>query len=168
VNPHEAHGLPWKELLIPQFVNFTIFISLLVYFLRKPLADHFSGKNVEFEEMKKKAEQYKAHAEEKNHEVRAQLKELESSANSSLASAKAESQALKEKIISEAQSMAKKITEETGAMAHFELLRAVATLKQELVVNSTKMAEATLSGKANEQIQSKLNEDFINKIQVTK
>ncbi len=163
----EMHGLPWKELLIPQVVNFSIFVGLLIYLVRKPLKQHFSGKNQEFEELRKKAEEYKVQAERQNFDVRNQMKVLEDTAGSSLETAKKDSGEMREKIVTEAKIAARKIAEESDKMAEFELARAIATLKEEFVLNATKLTEQKLVSDVNDKIKDRLNEDFINKVQVT-
>lgn len=168
MSPHETHSLPWRELLIPQIVNFTIFFGVLVYFLRKPLRQHFSGKNEEFEGQRKKAEEARVQAERENFDIRNKLRQLEETAGSSLDEAKREAQDIKEKSMAEAKILAEKINEEAGLMTHFELFRAVNLLKQELVINATQMAEKNLTAEMTEKMQSRLNEDFLSKIEMVK
>lgn len=168
MSPSEGHGLPWKELLIPQILNFSIFVFALIFLIKKPLKNYFSGKNEEFEEQRKKAEEYRVNAERQNIEVRNQMKVLEETASTSIENAKIDSTEIKEKIISEAQIAAKKITDETHKMAEFELARAIATLKEELVINATKMAEVNMISDATEKVQDRLNDDFISKAQVAR
>ncbi|MCB0350576.1 MAG: ATP synthase F0 subunit B [Bdellovibrionales bacterium] len=162
----ETHSLPWKELLVPQIVNFTLFVGILIYLIRKPLKQHFSGKSEDFEAQKKKAEDYRIHAEKQNFEVRNQMKLLEETASSSLETAKKDSVEMKEKLLADAKEAARKINEDTNKMAEFELARAIATLKEELVIKATQLSEQNLENEMNDSVQSQLNDDFIGKIQV--
>jgi F0F1-type ATP synthase membrane subunit b/b' len=165
VSPHEAHGLPWKELLAPQITNFTIFAGLLVMFLRKPLANHFAGKSDEFEAQKRKAETARKQAEQQNFEVHRLVKEHEETADRSLAEARRYSEELMKRMIQDAKTSAAKTVEEAGKMAEFEWARAISALRVELITNSTQMAEKNLSTQADDNVQTKLNEEVIHRIE---
>jgi F-type H+-transporting ATPase subunit b len=165
MSPHDAHHIPWKELIAPQALNFTIFIGLLVYFLKKPVAAHFSGKRDEFDSQKKAAEEARVQAEKHNFEVRKLLKELEETAATNLGNAKKEAQELKSKLINEAKAQSAKSAQEADSMAKFELDRAVSMLRDELISKSSNIATSKIKETTTDKMQTRLNDEFVTKAQ---
>lgn len=161
----DPHGIPWSELIIPQAVNFALFVGLLVYFVRTPLQQYFSGKSEEFEKQKRMAEKNKIEAEKHNFEIHTKLNKLEETTASELSKARDEAKALREKMILEAERQAKKQEEEASKMAQFEYARALASLRQELILSATTMAESTLKSEVNEKTQGRLHHEFLTKTQ---
>jgi len=166
---HEHMEIPWSQLIIPQLVNFSIFIGLLVYLARRPLRQHFAGRAEQFETHRKKAEEAKATAGRKHMDVEVQLRELEKSAKGSLQEAELEAKSLKEKIISEAKFAAQRSAEEAEAMAMFEYQRALTLLKTQIIESAVTEAESALQKQVDTRAQARLNDEFVHKLQaVTK
>lgn len=159
---HDPHLIPWSNLVLPQLLNFTVFIGLLVFLLKKPLTNHFAGKNEEFEQQQKKAEEARALAERQNLEIKAQLKTLEDNSSRDLEAAHKEAKDIQKKILAEANTLAMKLEAETERMEAFELERAKAKLRFELVQRSTKVAEDELKNDASTERRDELNKAFIN------
>lgn len=159
---HDPHLIPWSNLVLPQLLNFTVFIGLLVFLLKKPLTNHFAGKNEEFEQQQKKAEEARALAERQNLEIKAQLKILEDNSSRDLEVAHKEAKDIQKKILAEANTLAMKLEAETERMEAFELERAKAKLRFELVQRSTKVAEDELKNDASTERRDELNKAFIN------
>jgi len=162
---HEQMEIPWRELVIPQAVNLVIFLGLLIYALRKPIRDHFIGRAEQFEQHRKKAAEAKATAERKHYDVEVQLRELEQNAKGSLQDAEREAVGLKEKIINEAKVAAKRAAEEAESMAMFEFQRAIALLRTQIVDSSVAEAESNLKKQVDAKTKSRLNDDFVHKLQ---
>jgi F0F1-type ATP synthase membrane subunit b/b' len=165
VSPADGHGIPWKELVLPQITNFVIFVAALSFILKKPLKEHFSGKSQEFEDLKKKAEAARRQAEQQNFEVHRLVKEHDETADKSLAEARKDAEDLKLKMVSEAKTGAQRTTEEAQKMTEFEWQRAVAALRLELVETSTRQAQSVLSNEATETVRTRLNEEVIRRIE---
>ena len=163
MNEHMA--IPWRELIIPQLVNFFIFLGLFIYLVRKPIREHFSGKAEQYEAARKKGEEATATAQRKHYDIEVQLRQLEQNSQGSRAEAEAEAKGLKEKIISEARSAAKRAAEEAEIMAQFEYQRALTLLKMQLVENSVVEAEANLKKQVDAGTKSRLNDEFVRKLQ---
>jgi F0F1-type ATP synthase membrane subunit b/b' len=162
---HEHFEIPWGQLIIPQIVNFTIFVGLLIFIIRKPLREHFTGKSEQFETHRRKAQEAKATADRKHYDAEVQLRELENNAQSSLKDAEHEAKSLKEKMIGEAKNAAKRSAEEAETMAMFEYQRALALLKTQIVESSVVEAEASLKKQVDAQAKSRLNDEFVHKLQ---
>jgi len=163
---NDAHSIPWKELVVPQILNFSLFAGLLIYLLRKPLQAYFSGKSMAFEHERKKAEEAKVLAERQNFDARQKLKDIESSANKNLDEAARDAAAMRQKLIEDAKSQANRSEQEAVKMAEFEKIRAIAALKQELVFTATQQAELQLKQDVDQGRQTKLNDEFIAKLKV--
>jgi F0F1-type ATP synthase membrane subunit b/b' len=161
---HELVEIPWSKLVIPQIVNFAIFVGLLIYLLRKPLKSHFEGKATEFAAARVKAEESKAAAERHHYDVQVQLRKLEQNFEKSLAEAGHESAALRERLIAEAKLAAQRQAEDAEAMTQFEYDRALAALRLEIVNASTQQAAALLNKRVDDDLRSKLNDDFMLKV----
>lgn len=161
----DHHGIPWSELIVPQAVNFAIFFGLFIYLVKKPIRDHFAGKNEEFEIQKKQAEEMRVSAEKQNFEVRNLLRQLEETSAQSLEDAQKEAAATKQKLLKDAHSTADKLSQEAEKMAHFEHMRAVSALREEFVMNSTSLAKENLKQMTDEKAQGKLNNEFVGKLQ---
>jgi F0F1-type ATP synthase membrane subunit b/b' len=168
VTAHDAHHIPWKELVIPQIVNFSLFVGLLIYLLRAPLKAHFSGKREAFEEHRKKSEEARVLAERQNAEVRANLNKLENETTLNVDQAKADAVNLKQKIATEAKDQAARLESEAFKMAEFERTRAINMLKIELANNAATQAEVLLQTKVDAGVQTKLSDDFVDKIQAAR
>jgi F0F1-type ATP synthase membrane subunit b/b' len=168
VTANDAHHIPWKELVVPQIVNFSLFLGLLIYLLRAPLKAHFSGKREAFEEHRKKSEEARVLAERQNAQVRANLDKLENETAQSVEQAKIDATNLKQKIAIEAKEQAARLESEALKMAEFEKSRAVNMLKIELANNAATQAESLLKSKVDTSVQTKLSEDFVGKIQAAR
>lgn len=160
----DPHAIPWKELIVPQLFNFTVFLSALIYLLKKPILSHFSGRRDEFEKSKKTAEEAKVAAERQNSEIKTQLKLLESTAGADLEKASVEAKALQEKILNDAKVAASKLEEETSRMAQYELQRAMNMLRVELIQNSTNVAADNLKANTKNDVRDALNDEFIKNV----
>lgn len=137
----EDHGIPWGQLIIPQIVNFSIFFLTLVFLLRKPVKEFFSGKEAEFNSAVRKAAETKQAAEKAHNEIKQRLTTLEANAEKSRKEALRESAEMKQKLIKEAQEVAAKAASESEKGIFFEHERAIAALRAELVTNSIKVAQ---------------------------
>ena len=164
MSPHEAPMIPWKELIIPQIFNFTVFMGILITLIKKPLRAHFANKNQAYEDLRSQSERARAEAEEKNKSVRAQIQEIESKSERNKDDALKDASSQKQKMIADAMAAAVKIQEEAEKMVQFELQRTISLLRQELVQQSAQLAEETLNDKTDEDVLGRLNEEFIEKI----
>lgn len=165
---HEHAEIPWSELIVPQLINFSLFIGLLIFIVKKPIRQHFTERADQFEAHRKKAEQNKVEAERKHYDVEVQLRQLEQNAQKSIADAEAEAEALRMKIVRDAHEAAKRAGDETEALAHFEFQRAMATLKAQVVASSVSEAEGALKKKIDSNTKTRLNDEFTHKLQAVR
>lgn len=158
---HEA-GLPTVVLL--QFINFFLYVGLVVYFARKPVSDYFKNRQAGFFSALKRADAARAEAEAKRAEIQARLAQLEASRDESISKARSEAAALRTQIIDEAKALSEKLQQDAKRTAQVEVERAKAVLREELVNQSVAMARRILSDKMQDQDQKRLQEEFVQKI----
>lgn len=163
---HGGGGIPTAVWL--QFLNFGLYVALLVFIGRQPVKQYFGDRRKNFSEALKKAESAKTEAEERRREIQTRLAKLESTREQSILSARAEAAALKEQIVSEAKQMAAKLRADAERTTQVELDRAKAALREELVAQSVVLARKILTDKSKlqEQDQKRLQNEFVEKIQV--
>ena len=162
---HEA-GLPTAVIL--QFINFGLYVGLVVYFGRKPIVDYFKNRQAGFYSALKRADAARAEAQAKRAEIQARLTKLETSRDESLQNARREAAALRAQIVNEAKALSERLRLDAERTADVEVARAKQTLRDDLLNQSMQMAERILRDKMQEQDQKRLQDEFVEKIQRSK
>lgn len=157
-------GIP--TVLWLQVVNFVLYVGLLVYLLRKPVRSFFEGRVENYNSALKRAEAQKREAETKRREIQERLTRLESTSAQSIAEAKAEAEALRQRVLVEAKELSEKLRAEAQRTAQIELERAKFALRQEMLSQSVQLASKILADKIQEPDQKRLQSEFVEKIQV--
>lgn len=160
--PHIPESLMWSAL------NFGIYAVLLFILLRNPIRNYFSGREATFKQALLKAEAARKEAEAKKHEIQERLRRLETTAEASIAQAKAEAEALKAKILEEAQGLSRQLQEDAQRTAQIEIERAKNELREELLNQSVALSKNMLLDKMAEPDQKRLQTEFVDKIQVVR
>lgn len=164
---HGSHdGVP--TVVYWQVFNFVLFAMLLFFLGRKKVAGFFSEKETGFRQALLKAEKAKEAADIQKRETQERLMKLQANADTSVTQARAEAEALRKKIVDEATQMSLNLKEEAHRTAQFELERAKAELRAELVDQAMKTAKAILEEKMAEPDQKRLQSEFVEKIQVVR
>jgi F-type H+-transporting ATPase subunit b len=161
----DPNHVPLKELVFPQLVNVTIFVLVLVYFLRKPVGAFFSGKVEKFHSAKNQAEKAKKDAQDKLLEIQSRLAELDKTAQASLQTARADADSVAAKLVEDAKVQAKRMEQDASLSVAIELQRAVVALRQELLNESMEVARSEVKKDISPESQSKLHKDFLQKAQ---
>lgn len=162
---HEA-GLPTAVIL--QFINFGLYVGLVVYFGRKPIVDYFKNRQAGFYSALKRADAARAEAQAKRADIQARLTKLETSRDESLQNARREAAALRAQIVNEAKALSERLRLDAERTADVEVARAKQTLRDDLLNQSMQMAERILRDKMQEQDQKRLQDEFVEKIQRSK
>ncbi len=157
-------GIP--TVLWLQVVNFGLYVALLFYLLRKPVRSFFEGRVENYNSALKRAEAQKHEAESKRREIQERLTKLESTSAQSIAEARAEAEALRQRVLVEARELSEKLRAEAQRTAQIELERAKFALRQEMLSQSVQLATKILADKIQEQDQKRLQTEFVEKIQV--
>lgn len=160
-----ASGLP--TVVILQFINFGLYVGLVVFFARKPIADYFKNRQANFYTALKRADAARAEAQARRSEIQARLSKLEASRDESLQTARTEAETLRNQIVDEAKALSAKLQQDAERTAQVEIERARTMLREELVNQSVAMAQRILSDKMQEQDQKRLQDEFVQKIDKT-
>lgn len=156
-------GVPFTVAL--QAINFAIYIALLVYLLRKPIANFFKTREQIYKQAVMRGESARRDAEKKKREVQQRLSELESTADDSIANARAEAAALMLQIQQEAQTMSDRLRDEANRTADLEIERARGLLREEMLNQAMSQSRKMLEDKMAEPDQKRLQTEFVDKIQ---
>lgn len=158
----EAAGLPTVVYL--QAFNFLLYAAVLVYFLRAPVKNYFSGRGVAFNAALVKAQAAKDEAEAKKQEVAARLAQLEATANQQIAQAQADAEALRVRMMKDAEDITRNLKNEAHRTAEFEVERAKNELRQDLLNQSVALSAKILQERMAEGDQKRLQTEFVDKI----
>ena len=94
-----VEGIPWFA-VVPQILNFTLFLILLVFLLRNKVKDLFVQRRQDYTQLLRKAEMERDKAEGDKLEMIQKLKILEDDAKIASKKAQSEAEDLKDEIIS--------------------------------------------------------------------
>lgn len=162
---HEAHGIPWDNLFV-QGLNFFLLIGLLVYLMRKSVRAHFENRAREYQELVERAESARSQAEAGKLEIEKRLARLQTSSEQNVAQARSEAEELKARMRNEAEVLAKRLEEEARRTAQIELEKATLQLRKELLTRALAESRESLSKNLSSNEQKKLQNEFVEKIQV--
>lgn len=166
----DSHGdghIPVKAILV-QAGNFGAFLLLIYFVSRKKVAAFLVSREERFHQARIKAEAARAEAEKTKREIQTRLAQLEATAATSVSQARAEAEELKKKITQEARSLAKNLREEATRTAQNEIERAKFELRTEMLKQSMDTARKILGEKMAEPDQKRLQNEFVEKIQVVR
>ncbi len=154
--------------VIWQFINFTLFVGLLFFLLRKKVISYFKERETHFKQALIRAERARGEAEEQKSIIKQKLDKLEASAAADRAQAQKDSEELKVKILTEAKELVANLKKETERTAESEIQRAKLELRDELLSAAIDQAKKILKEKVNEPDQKRLQDEFVEKIQVVR
>lgn len=160
-----GHEVPWSSLGVQAF-NFVFLFLVLFVVLRKSVAVHFENRAREYSELVERAEAAKAEAEKGKIEIQSRLEKLQASAANTVNQARSEAEELRRRLIDEAQGLAVKLEQEARRTAAVELEKSKAELRRELLKGALENATQTLSKDLSANEQKKLQNEFVEKIQV--
>lgn len=167
---HEAHasegGLPLVVYL--QAVNFLLYAGLMVYLMRKPVREYFSGRKEKFNAALNKAAQAKNEAEAQKREVQSRIDELTRTSQAELARAKSEAAELQTRIMKEAEEISAHLKSEANRTASFEIERAKNELRESMLSQAVAFSSKLLKEKMVEGDQKRLQTEFVDKIGATR
>ena len=160
-----AEESPWTVwMLFWRVVNTVALVGLLIYFLRKPMANFFSERKAQIskdlEEAKEQRDKAEALLAEYEKKLAGMEKELEKLRAELQKSAAAESA----KIMTNAEKMSVSMVEAAKLAAEQEVRKARAILKNEAVAMAVQMAESLIREKINDADRKKIVEDYLVKV----
>lgn len=167
----EEHGAHGEALAIPvklvtyQTINVVIMVIGLYYFLREPVRKYFADKRATYLSAAQKAESARKAAENERMQIEVRLSKLESTADESVARARAEAADMKKQLVAEAEALSKRIRDEAQESARIEIEKAKTHLREALIKESLEIAKAQVSSKLTADDHKRLQSDFISHIQ---
>lgn len=163
----EEHAVFSSKLFGYQCLNVGIMVVALVYFLREGTVKFFKDKRAAYLAAAAKSQQAKKQAEQERSEIQARLNKLESSADESIARARAEATDMRKALIAEAEALSKRLHEDAERSVHAEVERAKNHLREQVVKDSIAAARTQLSSKVSPEEHQRLQGEFINHMQET-
>ncbi|QWR76492.1 ATP synthase F0 subunit B [Candidatus Magnetomonas plexicatena] len=142
-------------------VNFAVFLSVIIFFLKKPLSEYFANRTRMIEQTLEEAKETKILAQKALDEIEKQLKMKDSEIERIIHIAKTSGEAERDKLIENAKRMAEKIKEITEQNIDFEKRRAISDIKKSAVESAMEMAENSIKENISPKIKDKLFDDAI-------
>lgn len=123
----------WLTGFVFPYINFAIFLFLLIKFAKNPAISAFSKRRENFMKLVEEAHKAKKEAEEKNVELKTRLASLEQEVATMRDKAQKEAQNEARQMIEDAQKLAEHIKVEANRIAQTELKKAKDDLQMEIV-----------------------------------
>lgn len=153
---HEG-GLPeW----LPQVVNLAIFLGIVIFLLRKPMASFFEARGAAIRADLEKAKREKTEAEEKLAEVEARLAKLGAEQEAIRIEAAREAEAEHARVAARAEEEAHKIAESAGREIDGALKAARAELQRFAAEKAVDLAEATIRHEMTDADRARIVDDY--------
>lgn len=121
-----------KTTVIP-YINFIIFLVMLIYFMRKPIAAMFADRRESFLAFSKSAEKKKKEAENINKKLTSQFSELEAHLASIKEKAIQDAEMRSKEMVAQAEKMAANIKTEAEKISDAEVIAAKQIIQDEIV-----------------------------------
>jgi len=163
---HDAHGITPAKIqdFIWRTFNFVVFAAILVKLAAKPAKAFFSKRSTDIGESIEELEARKAAAEEALRNAEARLADVAGEREKLMEQFMAEGEAEKKKIIEKAEMVAERIKEMAQLSIEQETKKAAQELKKEVADKATQMAESLIQKEITSTDQTKLVEEYLNKV----
>lgn len=162
---HAAHHGPDMMVVFQQAFNVAIVLGILIYFLRQPIKDFFANQRTQYLDIAEKTLAAKKAAEHDFDKIKAELVRIETNASENLSRAEAEAADLRNQMIKEAEEIAKRIQIDAQNSARLEADKAVARLRDELLIEGLALAKKQLSSDVSANDHQRLNDEFIRNVE---
>ena len=160
-----GHGhIPYGT-ITTQAINVVILFAGIIYFFRKNISAFFLGRKDTFLSAAAKSEEAKKLAEQKYKDIEQKLNKLVLTKDESISRAKAEAADMKNNLVNEAELLSKKIKEEATQSASFEIEKAKKQIREQMIIESTQLAQSNLKGAVGQDQQKQLQGEFIQNMQ---
>jgi len=154
----------WQNLDWYRLMNFVVLAGVLVFILRKPVAQALSSRIKDIKEQLESLEVQKAEAEKQLAQYNEKLSQLESEAEEIVDDYIKQGNEAKAKILKEAERTAEKLQAQARRNIEHEFDKAKQKLQQEVVESSLQKAEESLKKEITAQDQDKLVDEYIDKV----
>ena len=154
----------WRSWLW-KIVNFAILVTIIVVFLKKPMADYLKARTEAIKKGLDDARKARETAEAALREVQEKLKSKDFEIEQILKSAKESGVAERDAILKETGRMSQNIDEHADTYISFELKKAKDAIRKEAVILALELAEKKLEQKMTPGEQKKLIEDAVSRLE---
>jgi len=148
----------------PAIFNFSLFIGLLIYALRKPISNLFAERINNYRGALKSADAALAEAQAKRNEIIKNIKTLESTRAETVSKAQRDAETIGLAIIKEAKTSASKFNEEAERTIKVEVEKAKIDIRNHLLQQASSSAEKSLREQLDASEQKRLQKEFASKI----
>lgn len=152
-----------KELIAPTF-NFVFLVSLLTYFLRKPVKEMVANRRLAIKAQVDEAQAQKAEADRNYKEFSERLKFFEAEAKQTLEKARADGESLKVKIIADAKASAQRIVKEAEATALANIEEYKDQLRRDTIARAVELAERMIRDGISSDDQKRIVTEYVGKV----
>jgi F-type H+-transporting ATPase subunit b len=156
-------GGQWID-FVKRLVNFAIMVGLLVWLLKKPVAQYFASRRETIQKTLADLEQKKAEAESQCAEYKAKLAALDKETEKIVAEYVEEGEAERRRIVEEAQKQADYIKQQAQLAISQEIRAARESLQEEIAELSAATAEDILKNNIRPEDQERLIDEFMTKV----
>ncbi|WP_413559190.1 ATP synthase F0 subunit B [Bdellovibrio sp. HCB209] len=164
----EHHAVEIPSAVIYQAINVAVLIGGLIYFTKDAIVSFFGGRKSAYLEAAQKSAFAREQAEREFVDIKNKLANLENTRQEQLAKAQAHANDLKNQIVEEANQVSKRIKDEAELTAKLETQRAQKELRHQLLTDSVEAARIVLTKDIGASDQQKLQNEFINHIEVSR
>ena len=160
-----SNEIPW-DLITAQTVNFSLFIAIMFFILRKPAKEHFTNFRNEFLEQSEKAKSSATQAERLKKEAQDRLDKLETTYSTRIDQAKKDALSMKQNLVGEANTRAEQMLSDASANTLLMFKSAERTIQAESLSKALDLAKEELSKKVGDQETQRLHSEFLEEIRV--
>lgn len=158
------NGVP--KVVYYQAINVAIIFIAGFWFSRHKVAQFFKEKRESFISAQQKANLALDQAKHEHHDVKTKLDKLKNNRLETISRANADANDMHKQMLQDAEAMAKKLKVEAEQSALLEVQRVKNELRDQLVQEAFELSRRDIKSKATEADQKRLQENFINKVQV--
>ncbi len=163
---HGHHDIEVPKVVLYQLINVVLLVAGIIYFTKDAIAEFYSGRKSVYLEAAQRAAFAREQAEKEYVDLKNKISNIEATRAESIKKAQEHSEDARKQILSEADSVSRRIRGEAELTAKLEIQRAQRELREQLLVDSLSAARIVLTKDLGQADQQKLQNEFINNIEV--
>jgi F-type H+-transporting ATPase subunit b len=151
-----GHGFPWADLVV-SFLNFAIFLGILVKFGGPVISEHFQARRKQLVDNLEEASRLREAAQKKLDELTSKVDALDTERDTLLKEYRAQGERERDKLVDEAKRQIEKMRLDAEKAITQETKKAIQTLERRAVARAVEMAES----EAREKLKTKAAQDAL-------
>lgn len=161
---HHDEGIP--KVTIYQLINVVILVGGIIYFTKDGIISFFAGRKTAYLEAAQKSAFAREQAEKEFVDLKNKIANIDATRADALKKAQEHAEDIRKQILAESQEVSKRIRDEAELTARLEVQRAQKELREQLLQDSLSAARTVLTKDLGANDQQKLQNDFINNVEV--